>query len=399
MTERPRKGLLMKSEKSLINNSLPVSKPKRNGKIELLRFVFSIIIVLLHTSLHFFDAQRDFTGVLKPGGFSFNFAEHGAIIVEFFFLVSGFLMAKKVFKLISQKGKRISGDELVLETWHFEKSKFLSFFPQHAVAFVFVAIGYVLVKKYNLIQSISHLIKGVPTFFLTYMFGTATPKPEKVNPPIWYLSAMLIAMLFIYPFLRKYYRAVTRYAGPVLAVGIMAVIFWKTQSLDPVLKVIGFGYEGLLRAIAEMLMGCTAFEISRWLAGKKLSPVLKGLLTVYEAAVFIGVIVFSFTNLKNSYDFLILVLMFTAVPITFSNQTYFGDLFNNKICYFLGKCSLSIYLVHMFPVFVAERYLKSVSGFIVVPLILVCTVLLSFFVDFGGKKLLGIILKPQKKAD
>ena len=51
---------------------------KRNGKIDLLRFLFAVIIVLHHTRYLFGDEHCFFHG--------------GSLAVEFFFIVSGYLM-------------------------------------------------------------------------------------------------------------------------------------------------------------------------------------------------------------------------------------------------------------------------------------------------------------------
>ena len=75
-------------------------KSARNGEIDVLRFVFSIIIVL-----HHFD-QTFPIGMMKDG----------YIAVEFFFMVTGFLMVHSLHKLEPQpKG----ASEIADATWRF----------------------------------------------------------------------------------------------------------------------------------------------------------------------------------------------------------------------------------------------------------------------------------------
>ena len=57
---------------------------RKNGKIELIRFIFTMFIVFYHCQRHYLK------GVLYAGHFTF-FAR-GYIGVEFFFLVTGFFM-------------------------------------------------------------------------------------------------------------------------------------------------------------------------------------------------------------------------------------------------------------------------------------------------------------------
>ena len=63
---------------------------RKNGKIELIRFIFTMFIVFYHCQRHYLK------GVLYAGHFTF-FAR-GYIGVEFFFLVTGFFMARTAYK-------------------------------------------------------------------------------------------------------------------------------------------------------------------------------------------------------------------------------------------------------------------------------------------------------------
>lgn len=58
-------------------------KSKRNGKIELLRFIFSLVVALFH-----FLPQIGESKLLSSGFFA----------VEFFFIVTGYLLAKSLSK-------------------------------------------------------------------------------------------------------------------------------------------------------------------------------------------------------------------------------------------------------------------------------------------------------------
>lgn len=64
---------------------------KKSGKIELLRFLFSLMIIFHHMNLHFWDMKLGYNGWI--------FSKKGYIGVEFFFLVSGFLMAASMRKM------------------------------------------------------------------------------------------------------------------------------------------------------------------------------------------------------------------------------------------------------------------------------------------------------------
>lgn len=69
---------------------------KKNGTIELLRFIFCMDILLFHIEKYIFGEPS-----LK-NGIHVAFFPHGAIGVEFFFLLSGCLMAKSIFEIKSR---------------------------------------------------------------------------------------------------------------------------------------------------------------------------------------------------------------------------------------------------------------------------------------------------------
>lgn len=67
---------------------------KKNGKIEFYRFIFCIAILLFHMQKYLLGEAS------LTNGIHFALFPHGAMGVEFFFLLSGFLMAKSVYKSI-----------------------------------------------------------------------------------------------------------------------------------------------------------------------------------------------------------------------------------------------------------------------------------------------------------
>ena len=65
-------------------------KYKKNGLIELMRFVFASIIIIFHVNKDLWNRE---IVLFRLGGFRFTPAQNGTIGVDFFFLVSGALLA------------------------------------------------------------------------------------------------------------------------------------------------------------------------------------------------------------------------------------------------------------------------------------------------------------------
>ena len=97
-------------------------KVKRNGKIDLLRFVFCLGVIILHIEGVLYDGMKSW-GLFSMG-------HRGYIGVEFFFLVSGWLMAKK---LASLDHTPCDLETLGGETYRFLWNKLRPIIPYHII--------------------------------------------------------------------------------------------------------------------------------------------------------------------------------------------------------------------------------------------------------------------------
>ena len=144
------------------NNAVESSNKKHNGIIGFWKFMFCILILLFHC------AEK----MGKNG-----FFESGRIGVEFFFIVSGYLMTKKA--LNNEEGLK-------------------AFFPY--VIFPFIISFFVkgIYKADQIANSIWNLL-------LIDMSGV---RSTTVIGQTWYISVMLISMLILYPLIRRYKKNV-----------------------------------------------------------------------------------------------------------------------------------------------------------------------------------------------
>ena len=105
-------------------------KKQKNGSVELLRFLFTSIIIFFHINLDLWD-QKKIIAVIRD--IPVTFFNHGNIGVEFFFLVTGWLMAKSIYsryiqtKTTSYTGGTVTG--LFTETINFVTHKARAIFP------------------------------------------------------------------------------------------------------------------------------------------------------------------------------------------------------------------------------------------------------------------------------
>ena len=243
----------------------PMPPNKRNGKIDLLRFVFSIMVVVFHFNKTLYDYRL--------------FAK-GYIAVEFFFIVSGFLFAQSLAKRPYQK------DTLIQDSMGFMKRKFGTFFPYHLFFFVVCFCYTAVIQRWNPELMLSHLLLAAPDLALIQMGGISSLSLLRYE---WYVSVMLMVMFLLTPLAIRWRKLFLYYLCPILFVGLTGYLYQQYHTLNVSRDWNGLFYVGLLRAAAEIALGCIGYAVYEKGIFRK---VPKLLLLLTEVCIYILVILF-----------------------------------------------------------------------------------------------------------
>ncbi len=300
----------------------------RNVLVELARFLFSILVVGYHVQMSMNNDIADFF-------------ENGALAVEFFFLISGYFLARSIEKINANENRRNFG----IETARFMKNKVKGILPTHIVAIIAVII---VILVFDLSNAGKILLKGLPSVFL--LQGGAlwyNGYADALIVPEWYLSSMLLSMLFMFPIgllLRKKLKG-----------------YWVTLILVVILVVpalafgLPFGFNTnlvyYLRAWGELCVGMFAYYLSVAIAKHEFKKPAAVTLKIVELVGYCAPIILGFiplsANLQPVCMAITVVGVFAAISITFANK---GVSITNekagKIFAYLGSLSLAIYLFH-----------------------------------------------------
>ena len=237
---------------------------RKNVNIELFRFLLSLFVVGYHTRL-----ATDYGSV--------SLFEFGYFAVEFFFVLSGFLLARSL-------EKAYAADRNVLkDTGAFMWNKVRSFLPYHVMAIVLMVA---VLGAYDAALLGEKLAGGGWTgIFLVQSFVVWTTC-EGIVMQEWYLSTMLLVMLIVYPLSRLLAKKIKkRVFIPVVLLCILGVVAIA----------VGFGtnwqfswnFSVDLRGFGEMCLGMMLFYLSRWMKGKELSRGADTALAVAEGACYV----------------------------------------------------------------------------------------------------------------
>ena len=367
--------------KSLKNSAKSVLKA-RNGKIEFLRFIFCIIVLLYHIAESTIGLKYEILD-------NITFFGKGYFCVEFFFIVSGYLMASTAFKN-QENGLQLASDTLV-----FMKRKLMSVLSYHLIVFSVTFIGVAVFNSFTVTDLVRRFIDSLPNLLLIQRSGLYNVDVLGVE---WYISDMLMAMFILYPLCRKYYHNFTKIIAPVISLLIVGYLIKETGKLSGSTAWSVLVSKTLLRAIAEICAGSVLFEIARSLKKMKFSKADKVLLTILEVGSYLAVIGYIIVPSSRKYDGTFLIFLCVGVCLSFAQVTYGNRLFNNKFCVFLGKMTLPIYLCQSLVRRITTGYIYETYGFTVCLILSVIgTFAFAFIAMFIEKYLRRFIDNKIKK--
>ena len=355
-------------------------KQNRNGKIEFLRFVFAMSILAIHINKDVWDKKK------MIGAFSFFL--HGDIGVEFFFVLTGCLMA---FSLTRQNRRDplLSNEQLKDNSITFMWKKIKSILPYHVVCCAIMVLFYVFVTHSPFYPFI---LKKIPSFFFLQSLGISGGYEDAFLGVEWYLSSMFVALAILYPLCRKYKDFFMFYLAPVIALILLGFVCSKLGALK-----VG-SYHRNLRAFAEISLGFVSYAMAVRLQTNKPSFSKRILLTIVEYAIYLGTLLYACTDWDGTGKVICLLFLVVAVGISFSEQSVLDrTLFQNNLCIFLGAISMPIYIIQSVTrrlvVYYCRNHYPGMDNKYVALLILISTLLTSIvfyllvqFAQNKGKK-------------
>ena len=315
---------------------------KRNNYIEFLRFLFCMIVFVHHSG----HVTRGEVTLFPSGG----------LAADAFFMLTGYFGIAHMEKhFAGMKPEEIKNGNTMWYSMKYTLLKIAKIYP-------YVVAGTVLIY---LLEFAGLIKSGTLAAFeiterlrtlvveLTLLPLTGLLKSGEIdlvtyrNSPMWYLSAMLIAMpllLFIAVRFRDLFRHYIVWFLPPMLQGWMIIRF---GGVLPWTFFAGFLNSGIIRGFCSMAMGGAIYFLARYLKEKyKPGTAVRILLTVLEIAL-LGLVVFEVVAGVSGYqEMFALYLIAGTLVLAFSTLTFTGSLGGEKIFGFLGKLSMPVYCIH-----------------------------------------------------
>lgn len=252
----------------------------KNGMIELMRFVFCIIIILFHLN----------NRVPVEYDVGLTFFKHGRIGVEFFFLVSGYLLANNAHRQFD------SEINVANSTAKFMCKKVMSIFPYHFFVFVAdVIIIYATLEWKGISNFFQRFLSYLPGLFFLQKSGI---KCTEVNTIEWYIPAMLVAMTVLYPLVLTFKDKFTKIACPVITIVTIGYLIQSTGELGGVKQYVFNDTlpKVYVRAFAELCAGVFIYEVVQYFKNREISKLKKITISAVEIICYLATIFYTFSD-------------------------------------------------------------------------------------------------------
>ena len=315
-----------------------MTQAKRNGNIEILRFVFSILIVLHHFEQGVFQG-RLFTACYLG--------------VEFFFIITGVFLGKKL-KAEKEKNRAEPFGAAAKAGAQTVWKRICGIYPYFFLA---TLIGFAARLAIGISKPRPEDVGGLfGDFAFVQLFGL---KSITTTGTVWYLCALFFALLLIYPFVRKFYDAYVYSFAMLFPPVLIGLITKKAGSLSMITEnLFGVFNVGILRAVAMISVGLVVNELADRLKALPVNRVNRFVFTAMEPLLYLCLFVLLIFFPRSKFDYLLLILLTMVLIVTLSEKSCLYGRFDNRFSLFLGKASMILFMCHFFWVNYISRYTK-----------------------------------------
>ncbi len=295
---------------------------KKSRAIEFWRFMFTMYVVMAHAWLCTSLMQGDY--IFSSAGYS----------VEFFFLLSGFLLA------YSCQNKPCDADpakSAVRFTW----KRFLQFAPMYYLTLV-LTVAYrcrLLRLSGQTSVQISAYVKSL--WRELFMLNGVLYYDNQGNIVSWYLSVLVFMGFFVYLLVSAIIKYKVPKVIPLAGVGLLLCAFYYSGACNWAL----ISYN--TRGTGCLLLGTALYFVFERIKNIPINRAWMFILAVIEGISIVAMLSIVPFRPIDRYTPLVLIPFGCVIIFSFWDITPITHLLNNKFAGWLGKISMGIYMGQM----------------------------------------------------
>ena len=314
----------------------------RFGALESLRGVAALCVVLYHL-----DWVNSVTGL--------NFFRNSFLMVDFFFVLSGFVIYHSYSTRI----------ESLVSAGRFVFLRIGRLYPLHfatLMVFLFIEIAkYIAEVRYGLVANTpAFSVNNASSFFENFFMVHAWYLQNRPtwNGPSWSISAEFFAYLS-FALVMLVFRRNSRVL-PVFSLGLALLCF--SYLFDRVGHLDVFAQDSILRCIAGFYLGVFVYRVRSATVARLGTGGFDFYLNILLICAFLGIATLMSVATDNRTDFIqpslfaVVVLCVSLLPHDYGMNA----LLNTRPLRWLGMVSYSVYMVHQIVLWSATQFLRVV---------------------------------------
>ncbi len=333
-------------------DSFAVARMKPAGAVRVhlssltpLRGIAAVWVVLYHYNFQYFPN-------IHPEKYAPHLIGSGYLAVDFFFLLSGFVISHVY-------GQKFARSVKLGSYLDFVKARIARLYPLHlfmlalflATAFASRAAEFAVTGSFEAIplqgaRSVEALIANL------FMLQGLKAGDLSWNYPAWSISIEFIAYLLVPFLLPALWLGGKRLVSTIFTADVVlfiALAYTTKGNLNQ-----WNGPETLLRCLPEFILGCLLYRVY---ACRILSRLLTGDIA------FLAAMLAVLSLLQLGLPDILLVPAFAALLLAaVNNDGSFTKVLNTPVLIYLGEISYSLYLAHGFVQYLTTAVLKEVAG-------------------------------------
>lgn len=304
------------------------TKSSRIASVEFWRFLFTVLVCLYHLEIYFTG------GKIFPSGTS---------AVEFFFVLSGFLLALSAGHRFEKNPEPLSPRDAAAEATRFIWKKVKAIFPVIVITLILhYAINGGGFGQQNWFEAALN-----SEWDLLFMVGTPFGYNNGSCPivPLWFLTALFIAgYVYCYMLYRNYHF--TLFLAPLIGVVLYSYFTLNSSLVLDFYAKMGFLTAGTVKAFAEMALGMSMYRLYAYLSAKKLKPVWGVVLTVLMLFSIYRYFSLTVNQQAGMDNFRRIVYIMIIILLSFLNRDVLTGILNTGLSRALGSISMTMYVCH-----------------------------------------------------
>ena len=343
---------------------------KKNGFLEILRFLFAMMIFIHHS------------GFLASDGADYPFKTAGFFAVEFFFILTGALAMRHI------EANRTKAEAFPMKySVDYTVSKLMRVWPYAAIGIFLSYVFYFLTADYSrrILDVIFYRWNIIfELFFLPMTSVMDISLYTYLNTPLWYLSVLLIALPLVMYLALKFRDGFVNYFMFLIPLILHGYLINKFGSIGNWGEYTLFTYSGVIRGLADLMLGMCAYSLG--MKAKELIADHKAVATAAEIILY-AFAIYTFSSNVDGYTYEAAVIFLTAaVGISISGESFTSKI-GGTVPMFLGSLSLPIYCFH-WPVYsFVSHYMRR--GYLI-------GVLVTFAICVVLSITINLIIEPKK---